>query len=197
MILFWIGVVATLWCIYFFRDPRRAVPRRDGLILSPGDGRVSMITMAAPPPELDMGPAPLLRISIFLNIFNVHVNRAPADGTVILAAYHPGKFLSASLDKASDVNERMSVRYRLANGEEIVFVQIAGLVARRIVSTVINGQTLSAGERYGLIRFGSRVDIYLPPRIQPLVMVGQTAIGGETVLADFLSTEPARVGGTL
>jgi phosphatidylserine decarboxylase len=173
------------------------VPRRDGLILSPADGRISMITIAPPPPELDMGPAPLLRISIFLNIFNVHVNRAPADGTVILAAYHPGRFLSAALDKASEVNERMSIRYRLSGGREIAFVQIAGLVARRIVTSVINGQNLLAGERYGLIRFGSRVDVYLPTDIHPLVLVGQTAIGGETVLADLASQEAARIGRTL
>jgi phosphatidylserine decarboxylase len=196
-VLFWIGVVATVWCVYFFRDPRRTVPQRDGLILSPADGRVSMITLAPPPPELDMGAAPLPRISIFLNIFNVHVNRAPADGAVLLAAYHPGKFLSASLDKASDVNERMAIRYRLTGGQEIVFVQIAGLVARRIVTSVINGQSLRAGERYGLIRFGSRVDVYLPADVQPLVAVGQTAIGGETVLADLASLEPARIGRAL
>jgi phosphatidylserine decarboxylase len=197
MVLFWIGVVATLWCVYFFRDPRRTVPQRDGLILSPADGRVSMIALAPPPPELDMGPAPLLRISIFLNIFNVHVNRAPADGTVVLAAYHPGRFLSASLDKASEVNERMSIRYRLSGGREIAFVQIAGLVARRIVTRIINGQNLLAGERYGLIRFGSRVDVYLPTDIHPLVAVGQTAIGGETVLADLASPEIARIGRAL
>jgi phosphatidylserine decarboxylase len=196
-ILFWIGVIATLWCVYFFRDPSRTVPQREGLILSPADGRVSMITMAPPPPELDMDTGPLLRISIFLNIFNVHVNRAPAAGTIVLAAYHPGKFLSASLDKASEVNERMAIRYRLHGGREIVFVQIAGLVARRIVTSVINGQALAAGERYGLIRFGSRVDVYLPPDIQPLVAVGQTAIGGETVLADLASAEPARIGAIL
>jgi phosphatidylserine decarboxylase len=190
----WVGLIATAWCVYFFRDPRRVTPQRAGLIVSPADGRVSMITPAAPPRELGMGAAPMLRISIFLNIFNVHVNRTPADGTVVAAAYHPGKFLSASLDKASEVNERMAVRLRLADGRELVFVQIAGLVARRIVHHIAEGQAVRAGERYGLIRFGSRMDIYLPPEARPLVVVGQTAIGGETVLADLASAEPARIG---
>ncbi len=190
----WLGLIATLWCVYFFRDPHRVVPQRQGLVVSPADGHVSMIAPAVPPPELEMGATPLPRISIFLNIFDVHVNRVPADGTVVLAAYHPGKFVNASLDKASDVNERMAIRYRLADGREMAFVQIAGLVARRIVCDVINGQALKAGERYGLIRFGSRVDVYLPPGTAPLVAVGQTAIGGETVLADFASAEPPREG---
>jgi phosphatidylserine decarboxylase len=136
----------------------------------------------------------LLRISIFLNVFNVHVNRVPIGGTVITAAYHPGKFLSASMDKASDVNERAAVRLRLDDGKEIAFVQIAGLVARRIITTLRDGQEVRTGERYGLIRFGSRTDIYLPRDAQPLVVVGQTAIGGETILADFASDEPARSG---
>jgi phosphatidylserine decarboxylase len=190
----WLGLIATLWCVYFFRDPPRAVPQRAGLLISPADGRVIMIGPAAPPPELAMGEAPIPRISIFLNIFNVHVNRVPADGVVVAAAYHPGRFLNAALDKASDENERMAVRLRLEDGREVAFVQIAGLVARRIVSTLTEGQAVRAGERYGLIRFGSRVDVYLPAGAQPLVAVGQTAIAGETVLADFASTEPARTG---
>jgi phosphatidylserine decarboxylase len=190
----WIGLVLTLWCIYFFRDPPRTVPLRKGLMVSPADGRVTMIVPAVPPPELAMGPEPLLRISIFLNVFNVHVNRVPIGGTVITAAYHPGKFLSASMDKASDVNERAAVRLRLDDGKEIAFVQIAGLVARRIITTLRDGQEVRTGERYGLIRFGSRTDIYLPRDAQPLVVVGQTAIGGETILADFASDEPARSG---
>jgi len=193
-LLGWLGLIATLWCVYFFRDPHRVAPQRDGLILSPADGRVSMIALTTPPPELGMGEAPMRRISIFLNIFNVHVNRVPADGSVVTAAYHPGKFLSASMDKASDVNERAAVRLKLPDGREIAFVQIAGLVARRIVNTLRDGQQVRAGERYGLIRFGSRADIYLPPDVQPLVIVGQTAIGGETVLADVASAEPARSG---
>ncbi len=190
----WVGLIATAWCVYFFRDPRRMIPQRAGLIVSPADGRVSMITPAAPPAELGMGPAPMLRISIFLNVFNVHVNRVPTDGIVTGAAYHPGKFLNASLDKASDLNERMSVRLTMNDGRELAFVQIAGLVARRIVSTLTQGQAVRTGDRYGLIRFGSRVDVYLPPDIAPLVVVGQTATGGETILADLAGDEPARMG---
>lgn len=190
----WAGVMLTLWCIYFFRDPHRTIPLRQGLVVSPADGRVTMIVPAVPPPELDMGAEPMLRVSIFLNVFNVHVNRIPISGKVVIAAYHPGKFLSASMDKASDVNERAAVRLQLEDGKEIAFVQIAGLVARRIITTLRNGQEVRTGERYGLIRFGSRLDIYLPRDAQPLVIVGQTAIGGETILADFASDEPARSG---
>lgn len=190
----WLGLIATAWCVYFFRDPPRMVPQRAGLVVSPADGRVSMIVRAPPPPELAMGEAPMLRISIFLNIFNVHVNRVPTDGVVEKAAYHSGKFLNASLDKASEANERMAVRLRLADGRALAFVQIAGLVARRIVSTLADGQAVQTGERYGLIRFGSRVDVYLPADVQPLVAVGQTAIGGETVLTDLAGAEPARIG---
>jgi phosphatidylserine decarboxylase len=193
-LLGWIGLVLTLWCIYFFRDPPRTVPLRKGLLVSPADGRVTMIVPAVPPPELAMGPEPMLRISVFLNVFNVHVNRVPIGGTIVTAAYHPGKFLSASMDKASDVNERAAVRLRLEDGKEIAFVQIAGLVARRIITTLRDGQEVRTGERYGLIRFGSRTDIYLPRDAQSLVIVGQTAIGGETILADFASDEPARSG---
>jgi phosphatidylserine decarboxylase len=190
----WIGLILTLWCVYFFRDPPRTVPLRKGLMVSPADGRVTMIVPAVPPPELGMGPDQMLRISVFLNVFNVHVNRVPIAGTVIKAAYHPGKFLSASMDKASDVNERAAVRLKMDNGREIAFVQIAGLVARRIITTLKDGQEVRTGERYGLIRFGSRTDIYLPRDAEPLVIVGQTAIGGETILVDFDSAEPARTG---
>ena len=193
-LLGWVGVVLTLWCIYFFRDPYRTIPLRKGLVVSPADGRVTMIVPAVPPPELDMGPDPLLRISIFLNVFNVHVNRVPIGGRIVKAAYHPGQFLSASLDKASDVNERAAVRLKLDDGKEIAFVQIAGLVARRIINTLKDGQEVRTGERFGLIRFGSRTDIYLPRDAEPLVIVGQTAIGGETILADFAGSEPARTG---
>jgi phosphatidylserine decarboxylase len=190
----WIGLILTLWCVYFFRDPPRTVPLRKGLMVSPADGRVTMIVPAVPPPELGMGTDPMLRISIFLNVFNVHVNRVPIEGTVVKSAYHPGKFLSASMDKASDVNERAAVRLKMTDGREIAFVQIAGLVARRIITTLKDGQEVRTGERYGLIRFGSRLDIYLPRDAEPLVIVGQTAIGGETILADFAGTEPARTG---
>jgi phosphatidylserine decarboxylase len=190
----WIGLILTLWCVYFFRDPPRTVPLRKGLMVSPADGRVTMIVPAVPPPELGMGGEQMLRVSIFLNVFNVHVNRVPIEGTVVKSAYHPGKFLSASMDKASDVNERAAVRLKMTDGREIAFVQIAGLVARRIITTLKDGQEVRTGARYGLIRFGSRLDIYLPRDAEPLVIVGQTAIGGETVLCDFASTEPARAG---
>jgi len=190
----WIGLILTLWCIYFFRDPPRTVPMRKGLMVSPADGRVTMIVPAVPPPELGMGLDPMLRVSIFLNVFNVHVNRVPIEGTVVKSAYHPGKFLSASMDKASDVNERAAVRLKMTDGREIAFVQIAGLVARRIITTLKDGQEVRTGARYGLIRFGSRLDIYLCRDAEPLVIVGQTAVGGETILADFASAEPARTG---
>lgn len=190
----WLGLIATAWCVYFFRDPERVTPTRDGLIVSPADGRVILIEQAAPPPELEMGDAPLTRISVFLNVFNVHVNRCPADGETVKAAYHPGAFLNAAVDKASIDNERMSIRHRLPDGREIAYVQIAGLVARRIICTLKDGQKVKAGERFGLIRFGSRTDIYLPDGVAPLVCIGQSMIGGETVLADLHSAESRRAG---
>lgn len=190
----WIGLAVTAWCVYFFRDPDRTTPVRDGLMISPADGRVIMIVPAAPPPELEMGDRPLTRISIFLNVFNVHVNRVPAEGTVVRTEYRPGKFLNAALDKASAENERMAIRHRLPDGREIAYVQIAGLVARRIICTLTPGQPVRAGGRMGLIRFGSRTDVYLPDGVQPLVCVGQTMIGGETVIADLHSPEPQRLG---
>ena len=187
-----VGLILTLWCVYFFRDPERFTPVRAGLVISPADGVVQLIDTAAPPPELDLGAEPMTRICVFMNVFNVHVNRAPADGTISRLAYRPGKFLNASLDKASDLNERMAYAMTTTDGDEIAFVQIAGLVARRIVSQVKEGDALSAGQRFGLIRFGSRVDVYLPARSQALVGVGQTALAGETVLADLSGTEPRR-----
>ncbi|BAI72745.1 phosphatidylserine decarboxylase [Azospirillum sp. B510] len=190
----WIGLVLTLWCAYFFRDPDRVTPTRPGLLVSPADGRVTMIVQAVPPKELGMGDKPLTRISVFLNVFNVHVNRVPADGTILAAEYHKGTFVNAALDKASEENERMAFRQRLPDGREIAYVQIAGLVARRILWWVKAGQEVKAGERFGLIRFGSRTDIYLPDGVAPLVCVGQTAIGGETILADLNGTEPQRQG---
>lgn len=192
----WLGVLLTAWCAFFFRNPERFTPTRPGLLISPADGVVQMIVPAPPPPELEMGDAPLTRVSVFMNVFNVHVNRAPITGKILKRAYTPGQFLNASLDKASVYNERMSIRLGLDDGREIAFVQIAGLVARRILCNVIEGQTLQTGERFGLIRFGSRVDVYLPPGIQPLVAVGQTMIAGETVLADLTSAEPQREGET-
>lgn len=190
--LSFVGVVLTAWCTYFFRNPDRMTPTRDGLIISPADGVVQMITEAAPPPELDMGTEPLTRVAVFMNVFNVHVNRSPVQGTVTGVKYHPGKFFNASLDKASEFNERMSLKVAMDNGTEIAFVQIAGLVARRILCFVKEGDILKTGERFGLIRFGSRVDIYLPKGVSPLVSVGQTAVAGETVLADLQLSEPAR-----
>ena len=190
----WVGLGLTVWCYYFFRDPVRVTPLREGLVISPADGVVSLIEPAAPPPELGMGPAPLTRVSVFMSVFDCHVNRAPVPGVVAKVAYRPGKFLNASLDKASEHNERMSLAVTLADGRQVAFVQIAGLVARRIVCFVNEGRQLVTGERFGLIRFGSRVDVYLPEGVAPLVAVGQRMIAGETVLADLRSDEPARPG---
>ncbi len=189
----WLGVILTAWCAYFFRDPDRLTPARDGLLISPADGVVSLITEAAPPPELGLGEMARPRISIFMNVFNCHVNRSPVSGTVTRTAYRPGLFLNADLDKASDDNERHSLVIDTANGKSYVVVQIAGLVARRIVNEVKDGDALQAGERFGLIRFGSRVDVYLEPGETPLVSVGQTMIAGETVLVDTTSDETARL----
>jgi len=192
----WIGVCLTVWCYYFFRDPPRVTPLRDGLVISPADGVVSMLGPAIPPEELELGPAAMTRISVFMNIFNCHVNRLPIAGTIMKVAYRPGKFLNASLDKASVDNERNALAIRLPDGRDYAVVQIAGLVARRIVCDVKAGQTLRTGERFGMIRFGSRLDIYLPAGVQPLIALGQSALAGETVLADLASDEPARVGRT-
>lgn len=185
----WIGAVLTVWCALFFRDPIRVTPQRDGLVIAPADGRVSMITHALPPPELGLGDRPLLRISIFMNVFNVHVNRSPVPGRIERIAYRPGAFINAELDKASEDNERNSLLISTPHGR-IGVTQIAGLVARRIVSFVREGQVIGAGERFGLIRFGSRVDVYLPDGVEPLVSEGQTSLAGETVLADFNLTRP-------
>lgn len=190
----WVGVGLTIWCYYFFRDPKRVTPTREGLIISPADGVVSLIEHAVPPPELGMPDAPLTRVSVFMNVFNCHVNRAPIGGKVLNVAYRPGKFLNASLDKASEDNERNSLCLEMADGRQIAVVQIAGLVARRIVCFTQDGADLQTGERFGLIRFGSRVDVYLPDGVAPLVAIGQGMIAGETVLADLQSTEPARQG---
>ncbi len=193
----WIGVVLTLWCVYFFRDPERVPPKRPGLIVSPADGVVQLIDEASPPPELEMGDAPRPRVCVFMNVFNVHVNRSPMDGVVVKKSYRPGKFLNASLDKASEFNERMSLRLKISDdgGDDIAFVQIAGLVARRILCYVTEGQSLRAGERFGLIRFGSRVDVYLPHGTAPLVSVGQLAVAGETVLAELQKPDRAEQDG--
>ena len=188
----WLGVLLTAWCVYFFRDPDRLTPQRAGLVIAPADGVVNMITEAAPPAELGLGETPRPRISIFMNVFNCHVNRIPIAGRVTRTAYRPGKFLNADLDKASDENERAAIAIETEDGKTFVAVQIAGLVARRIVSDAVEGQSYETGERYGIIRFGSRVDVYLEPGMSPLVSVGQTAIAGETVLADTDSSEGRR-----
>jgi len=193
-LLGWIGVVATAWCAYFFRDPERVTPLRAGLVISPADGRISAVEQFVPPPELDLAREPVTRISIFMNVFDVHVNRSPVDGAIRRIAYIPGAFVNADLDKASADNERQALTLELGNGRRIGVVQIAGLVARRIVKFVGEGDHVMAGQRFGLIRFGSRVDVYLPEGIQSLVSVGQYAIGGETVLADLDSREEDRGG---
>lgn len=181
----WLGLGLTVWCYYFFRDPKRSVPLGEGLILSPADGVVSLIEPAVPPVELGMGPEALLRVSVFMSVFNCHVNRAPVAGQVTAISYRPGTFVNASLDKASSDNERNSVAIQIADGRRIAVVQIAGLVARRIVCFTKVGQSLRAGDRFGLIRFGSRLDVYLPAGVAPQVALGQTMIAGETVIADL------------
>jgi len=189
-----LGVVLTVWCVYFFRDPDRVTPVREGLVISPADGIVQKIDKAPPPKELEMGDEPRSRIAVFMNVFDVHVNRAPISGAISKLSYQPGKFLNASLDKASEFNERQNLRLTMKDGRDIAFVQIAGLVARRILCDVHEGQEIRTGERFGMIRFGSRVDVYLPDGVEPLVAVGQRAFAGETVLADTNSKEPARTG---
>jgi phosphatidylserine decarboxylase len=194
----WAGLIVTLWMGYFFRDPWRVTPLRPGLIVSPADGIVVALAPAPPPPELEMGSVPVPRIGIFLNLFDVHVARAPVGGRVAGRRYTKGKFVNASLDKASLDNERLAIRIApsetTTQGPEIAFVLIAGLVARRIVCPAYEGQVLSAGERIGLIRFGSRVDVYIPPPYVPLVALGQRMVAGETVLADLRASQPPSDG---
>ena len=188
-----LGLVASIWCFFFFRDPARIVPIGDNLIISPADGVVQKIEQVSPPSNLGMNSESVTRVSIFLNVFNVHVNRVPASGVIKKLYYHPGKFFNASLDKASEFNERQEVLMVMDNGKEVAFSQIAGLIARRIVCDLKEGQTIKAGERFGIIRFGSRMDVYLPKGVSPLVAVGQTMIGGETIIADF-SVKEGRLG---
>lgn len=190
----WIGVGLTVWCYYFFRDPKRAVPQGRGVLVSPADGVISLIEKAVPPAELGMGPTPLTRVSVFMSVFNCHVNRAPIAGTIGAMSYRPGKFLNASLDKASEDNERNSLRIDLSDGRQIAVVQIAGLVARRIMWWVEEGQGVRTGERFGLIRFGSRLDVYLPEGVAPQVALGQTMVAGETVIAVLGRELPEAVG---
>ncbi|SKA36904.1 phosphatidylserine decarboxylase [Enhydrobacter aerosaccus] len=183
--LFWPLMLLTLWSIYFFRDPPRAVPQDAGVLIAPADGLVQMVTDAVPPAELGLGDAPLTRVSIFLSVFDVHINRTPCAGTVEVVAYRPGRFMNAATDKASEDNERMAIALRRPDGRLIGCVQIAGWVARRIVCYIKPGQSLVAGERFGHIRFGSRTDLYLPTGARLLVAPGQRMIGGETVIAEL------------
>lgn len=188
----WIAALITAWIIYFFRDPDRVTPLREGLVLAPADGKISLIETVRPPAELGLGDEERVRISIFLSVFDVHIQRAPVAGRIVRSLYIPGAFLNAALDKASEENERRSIVIETPAGTKVGVVQIAGLVARRIVTLAAEGDSLGAGERFGLIRFGSRVDTYLPPGAFPAVAIGQRAIGGETVLSDLKSSEPER-----
>ena len=183
--LAWAALLFVLFCLYFFRDPERVAPPRSGLVLAPADGKVVSVIPAAPPSELNLGPATRWRVAIFLSVIDVHVNRMPVDGTVTRIAYRPGKFVNASMDKASVDNERNALAVRLPDGRDLAVVQIAGLIARRILCDAKEGDAVRAGARFGIIRFGSRTDVYLPVGIKPLVVEGQTMIGGETVIAEL------------
>ncbi|MEN0076044.1 MAG: phosphatidylserine decarboxylase [Paracraurococcus sp.] len=183
--LFWLGLLFTLFCLYFFRDPHRVPPERERLVLAPADGHVVSVGPAVPPEELGLGPAARWRVAIFLSVLDVHVNRVPVEGVVTRIAYRHGKYLNASLDKASVDNERNAIALRLPDGRDMAVVQIAGLIARRILCDLREGDTVQAGDRFGIIRFGSRTDLYLPEGVRPLVAEGQTMIGGETVIADL------------
>jgi phosphatidylserine decarboxylase len=192
----WLGVVVTLWIAYFFRDPWRVTPRREGLLISPADGTVVSLAPVPPPAELEMGEDPVVRIGIFLDIFDVHVTRVPIGGRVAALRYTKGRFIDASREEASRQNERMAIRIAPPEGPEIAFVQVAGLIARRIVCDLREGQQVAVGQRMGIIRFGSRVDIYCPPPYVPMVIAGQRMVGGETVIADRLAQESPREGVT-
>jgi phosphatidylserine decarboxylase len=186
-----VGLGLTVWCYYFFRDPVRTVPMDPGQVISPADGQVSLIEPAVPPSELGLGEAPLTRVSVFMSVFDCHVNRAPVAGEVTATAYRPGKFLSAELDKASEENERNGIVLTMEDGTRLGVVQIAGLVARRILCEVETGAVLRRGDRFGIIRFGSRLDVYLPEGTAPRVAVGQRMVAGETVLAVLGDAAPA------
>lgn len=191
--LAWVCVIAALAIAYFFRDPDRVTPLREGLIVAPADGRIASVDSVTPPTEMGLGPEPRVRISTFLSVLDVHITRAPVAGRIVRSIYIPGAFLNAALDKASEENERQVMIIEKPDRTEIGVVQIAGLIARRIVPFVHEGDSVGAGERLGLIRFGSRVDVYLPPGKHALISVGQLAVAGETVLADLQSAEPERV----
>ncbi|MBV8399519.1 MAG: phosphatidylserine decarboxylase [Acetobacteraceae bacterium] len=183
--LFWLGLLFTAFCLFFFRDPERVPPGRIGTLVAPADGKVVSVAASVPPAELGLGTVPRWRVGIFLSVLDVHVNRVPADGTVTRIAYRHGRFVNANLEKASEENERNAIAIRLPDGREIAVVQIAGLIARRIVCELREGDSVRAGMRLGLIRFGSRTDLYLPEGVRPLVAEGQTMIGGETVIAEL------------
>ncbi|MBL1406152.1 MAG: phosphatidylserine decarboxylase [Rhizobiales bacterium] len=194
--LFWIGLILTAWCAYFFRDPERFTPVSDDLVISPADGKVSHISKVVPPAELNLGKKPMTRVSVFMNVFNCHVNRAPVRGKITNIVYKRGEFVNAELDKASTDNERNSLLIDSPHGKMAV-VQIAGLVARRIICWADEGEEIATGERFGLIRFGSRLDVYLPKGAVVAVGLGQTAVAGETILARFeeeAETPVIRVG---
>ena len=181
----WIGLALTTWCFYFFRDPDRVTPEISDVVVSPADGVVQMITKLKAPKELGLGDGEFTRVSVFMSVFNVHVNRSPAAGKIIKSVYVPGKFFNATLDKASKDNERQLLAMKTKSGKEIAFVQIAGLVARRILCEATEGQEYKAGERFGLIRFGSRLDVYLPEGVEPQVCLGQTMVAGESIIANL------------
>jgi phosphatidylserine decarboxylase len=189
--LFFPGLFLTLWCMYFFRNPIRTTPIRDGLVISPADGRVLSIELLPPPDDLELPAGEYTRIAIFMNVFDVHVNRMPMTGVIKSKFYFPGAFFNADLNKASEQNERLGLVMETDHGQNIGFVQIAGLVARRIVCEANEGERFSVGEQYGIIRFGSRVDVWLPKPVKILACPGQTTIAGETVIADFAKTAKA------
>lgn len=190
----WIGLVLTVWCFYFFRDPERVTPEVSDVVVSPADGTVQMIAKVRAPEELGLGDQKFTRVSIFMSVFNVHVNRSPADGRITKSVYVPGKFFNATLDKASKDNERQLLAMKTRSGKDIAFVQIAGLIARRILCEASEGQDYKAGERFGLIRFGSRLDVYLPEGVEPQVCLGQTMVAGESVIANLNSAQPQMKG---
>ncbi len=183
--LFWLGLAFIAFCLFFFRDPERVPPGRPGLVLAPADGKVVSVVEAVPPAELGLGTEPRWRVAIFLSVLNVHVNRSPVDGTVTRIAYRPGAFVNANLDKASEDNERNALALKLPDGRDLAVVQIAGLIARRILCDAREGDALRAGDRFGIIRFGSRTDVYLPPGVRPLALEGQIMVGGETIIAEL------------
>lgn len=188
-------LILTIWCALFFRDPKRITPIIENAIIAPADGIIQDVSYSLPPADLELEAEEMLKISIFMNVFNVHINRSPAKGIVKHISYIPGKFFNASLDKASEHNERQSFLIETDNGTKVITVQIAGLIARRIVKFVNTDTEVKAGEKIGLIRFGSRVDVYLPKEVTPLVIKGQTSIGGETILANLGSSQPNAVEG--